>query len=184
MRNGDYLNGLIATLQNAKFAGQVREVATALREVRNHGGRLFVCGNGGSSSIASHFAQDLRKNITPAMKAFCLSDNVPFLTAVSNDDDFGKIFSDYLAVEELTRKDVLVGISCSGNSQNVIQAMYEAVKAESTVVALIGRKECQIMEQFLRYPKLVTLMGLHPDIRGQEDLLHVACHMVVGEMMQ
>ena len=183
MKNGEYLNGIIASLQRPKFAGEVREVATALREVRNHGGRLYTCGNGGSSTIASHFAQDLRKNITPGMKAFCLSDNVPFVTAVSNDDDFGKIFSDHLVVEELTKKDVLVGISCSGNSLNVIQAMYEAVKAESTIVAMVGRKECQVMEQFLRYPKLVVFMGLHPDIRGQWDLIVIGCHMVGGEMM-
>ena len=183
MKNGEYLNGLISSMQRPKFAAATREIATALKEVRNHDGRLYACGNGGSGAIASHFVQDLRKNITPGMRAFCLNDNMPFLTATANDGDFGQIFQDFLVVEQLSKKDVLVGITCSGNSMNVIQAMYEAVRQEATIVAMIGHRECQVMEQFLRYPKLVVFLGLHPDIRGQEDLIGVGCHMVVGEMM-
>ncbi len=182
LRNGEYLNGIIATLQRPKFIEAVREVSSALCAVRNHNGRVYLCGNGGSSAIASHFAQDLRKSVVPGMKAFCLSDNVSFLTATANDSDYGKVFADALVVEELGKRDALIGISCSCNSENVLQAMQEAVRADATIIAMIGHKECQVVEQFLRYDKMVFFYGLHPDIRGQEDLISIGCHMIVGEM--
>lgn len=184
MKTSEYLNGLIATLQRPKFAQAAKEVAGALREVRNHDGRVYTCGNGGSSALASHFAQDLRKNITPGMKAYCLSDSVPFLTATANDDAYGKIFSDTLIIEELQKKDALVAISCSGNSENVLEAMREAARQNATILAFTGRRESQITEQFLRYEKKIFFFGIHPVIEGEEDLLHVACHMVIREMMQ
>jgi phosphoheptose isomerase len=117
------------------------------------------------------------------MKAYCLNDNMPFITSVAGDKDFGLVFQDFVIAEDMGRKDVLVGISASGNSDNVIQAFMEAVRQETAIVAFVGQKECQIMEQFMRYDRMVTFMGLHPDRRGQEDLIGIATNMVVGEMM-
>lgn len=183
MKNGEYLNGLIGTLQKPKFMTPIREISSVLMEVRNHNGRAFVCGSGGCGSISSQFVKNLRKDITPGMKAYCLNDNVPFITSMADENEFGRAWQDMLVVEEVGRKDVLVGISASGNSENVIQAMMEAVRQESSIVAFVGRRECQVMEQFLRYDRLTVYSGLHPDPRGQEDLIAIACHMVVGEMM-
>ena len=97
-----------------------------LQEVRNNKKNVFVIGNGGSSSTASHFVCDLLKtsinNNQPRFRAQCLSDNTAVMTAWSNDVSYDDIFSEQLKnfVEE---GDILIAISCSGNSTNVIKAV-------------------------------------------------------------
>ena len=95
-----------------------------------HAGRIvFTCGNGGSASAASHLAQDLSKGTivegAPRLRAVCLCDSVPTVTAWANDDGYEHIFAEQLATMGRPG-DTLIAISGSGNSPNVVQAVYAA----------------------------------------------------------
>jgi len=103
---------------------------------------VYLCGNGGSASTASHFAVDLGRAIRsspgPRIRVVSLTDNVPWLTAVSNDDSFANCFADQLC-NHLRTGDVLVGISASGDSENVVRAFEYARGVPGTSrLALIG----------------------------------------------
>src|SRR5713226_8741580 len=104
------------------------EAVLRLLEEAYHGGhRIFIMGNGGSAATASHFALDLAKNTImpgiPRLKAISLTDHVPLITAWSNDTAYEHIFAEQLA-NLIEAGDVVIGISASGNSPNVINAMY------------------------------------------------------------
>ncbi len=111
-----------------------------LRAYRNDK-QVFVIGNGGSSSTATHMAADLAKNtIGPNMRRFriaSLSDNAAIVTALANDIGYENVFSEQLT--SLVRAgDVLIAVSASGNSPNVLNAMRYARSRSAEVVALLG----------------------------------------------
>lgn len=113
---------------------------TLLRAYRNNK-QVFVLGNGGSSSTASHMAADLAKNtIGPNMKRFrivSLNDNAAIMTALANDLGYEHIFSEQLT-NLIQAGDVLIVVSASGNSPNVLQAMRYARSRSAEVVGLLG----------------------------------------------
>ncbi len=116
-------------------------------ETYRNGGNVFSCGNGGSHCDAMHFAEELtgryRKNRRP-LGALALGDP-SHTTCVSNDYGFEYIFSRQL--EGLARKgDMLIGLSTSGNSQNVIEAFQSARKMGVRTVALLGRDGGKLRE--------------------------------------
>jgi len=111
-----------------------------LRAYRNDK-QVFVMGNGGSSSTASHMAADLAKNtIGPNMRRFrimSLSDNASIVTALANDLGYENVFAEQLT--SLVRAgDVLIAVSASGNSPNILKAMRYARSRSAEVVALLG----------------------------------------------
>lgn len=112
-----------------------------LRDARGRGATIFFCGNGGSASTASHMACDLGKNtVHPVLGRFrtiALTDNIPALTAWANDDGYHRIFVEQ-ARTLMRPGDVLVAISGSGNSINVIDAVDYALELGCHVVGLIG----------------------------------------------
>lgn len=122
-----------------------RELVVALGETLfrayRDGKQVFTLGNGGSSSTASHMAADLAKNtIGPNMKRFrivSLNDNAAIMTALANDLGYDNVF-----VEQLTNLvhagDVLIAVSASGNSPNVLKAMRYAQMRSAEVVGLLG----------------------------------------------
>lgn len=97
-------------------------------------GIIYTCGNGGSSSNASHFTQDLIKIC--GKKSICISDNIPFILATANDDDFKNIFRNYMKVF-YTDKDMLFMISGSGNSENLVRVAI-AMEGRLKTSALLG----------------------------------------------
>src|SRR5436190_5959859 len=101
---------------------------TLLRAYRNDK-QVFTIGNGGSSSTASHMAADLAKNtIGPNLKRFhvsSLSDNTSIITALANDLSYDRVFSEQL-VNVICAGDVLIVMSASGNSLNVLRAIHYA----------------------------------------------------------
>jgi D-sedoheptulose 7-phosphate isomerase len=110
---------------------------------------VFTLGNGGSASTASHMAADLAKNtIGPNMERFrilSLNDNVALVTALSNDVGYDQVFAEQLT--NLIRPgDVLISISGSGNSPNVLRAMRYARASSATNIALLGFDGGQAME--------------------------------------
>ncbi len=119
----------------------VAEVIDVLERARIERRTLFIIGNGGSAATASHMANDLQKlaskGKTPAYRAIALTDNVPLLTAWGNDEDYTAVFVRQL--EALARDgDLLIAITGSGNSPNIVRAAEWARNAGVTTIALLG----------------------------------------------
>ncbi len=120
----------------------IQEVIDALRQARLEKKRIFIFGNGGSSSTASHMVNDILKSTAcfslPRFKIICLSDNVPTLTAYANDVSYDIIFAEPLsALAE--PGDLAIAISGSGNSPNVLRAMEVAGEMELLRIGFTGR---------------------------------------------
>jgi len=104
-------------------------------------GRLYILGNGGSSATASHMVNDLgaglrRRNIIN-LDVVSLGDNSPVVTAIANDIGYDNIF--YMQMKGLIKKDdVVLAISCSGNSQNIIKAVTYAKEQGCSVIGVSG----------------------------------------------
>lgn len=119
--------------------GQAIEI---LAQARAEGRRIFVCGNGGSASTASHFATDLVKGASygrpQRFRILALTDPMPTISAYSNDISYECVF-----VEQLKNfaeaGDVVIGISSSGNSPNVLRAMEYGGSVGCRTIALTGR---------------------------------------------
>lgn len=135
-----YLERLTATIE-AMPAAELEQLSEMLYRAYTDGKQVFVLGNGGSASTASHMAADLGKNtIGPNMRRFrimSLNDNIPLLTALANDLGYEHVFSEQLQ-NLIQPGDVLIAISGSGNSPNVLRAMEYARSRSAQVAALLG----------------------------------------------
>ena len=119
----------------------IAQVVGIIQGARLNGNYIYIFGNGGSASTASHFASDLSKgtirNGKPRIKAISLTDNIPLLCAWANDTAYENIFAEQL--ENLIKPgDIAIGISGSGNSQNVINAIELAKSKGAITVGFIG----------------------------------------------
>lgn len=117
-----------------------------LMSVYEQNGTVYIIGNGGSSSIASHWANDLNKttlghkgdlNSVKRFQAICLTDNVPILTAWANDVGYEHVFSEQLR-NFMQQTDAIIAISSSGNSPNIVKAAKLAQSQFVPVIALTG----------------------------------------------
>jgi len=132
-----YLAYVQTVLQRIDTAEVGRFIATLL-DARERGATVFFIGNGGSAATASHFANDLAIGNNEYKKPFLaisLADNMPIITAIANDFGYEEIFVRQLRVLG-KRGDVLVGISGSGNSPNVVLAFEYALSAGIKTVAI------------------------------------------------
>lgn len=125
---------------------QVIDASIMISDILNEGGKVLVCGNGGSAADAQHLTGELVCRLQlkrPALAALALTTNSSILTAWGNDETFEDIFA--RQVESLGRKgDVLVAISTSGNSANVLRAAETARTSGLKVVGLTGASGGQL----------------------------------------
>jgi D-sedoheptulose 7-phosphate isomerase len=179
--SAEYRNRLSAALQSINVDAVSGAIA-ALAEARDQGRRIFVCGNGGSASTASHFACDMVKgasfNCETRFRIMALTDSLPTITAYSNDVSYDCIF-----VEQLKNfaepGDLVMAISGSGNSANVVKALEYANSIRCTTVALTGRDG----------GKLGPLATIHvnvpePHMGRIEDGHMIVCHMMAYCFME
>lgn len=135
-----YIDQVAASLRHLPRE-QLRQVASALWATYERDRTIFVCGNGGSAATASHFVCDLAKStIRPGarrVRALALTDNVPLLTAWSNDQSYADVFVEQLAAH-YREGDLIVAISGSGNSPNVLRAIEWGNQVGATTVGLSG----------------------------------------------
>lgn len=136
----DYFASVQRLLDEVPFDA-VDQVVNALVDANREGRTVFICGNGGSAATATHFACDLTKRPTipgvPRFRVIALTDNLSLMTAISNDINYDAVFAEQLL--PLVRKgDVVIGISGSGNSQNVLNAMQVAWDAGATTIGFCG----------------------------------------------
>jgi D-sedoheptulose 7-phosphate isomerase len=131
----------VTTLLTECPIDEVVEVLDILVRARERERTVFTFGNGGSAAAASHFACDLAKGtINGSRKRFrvvCLSDSIPLMTAWANDEEYADIFAEQLYAL-LEPEDVVIGISGSGNSENVIRAIELAELRGAVTVGLTG----------------------------------------------
>ena len=118
----------------------LNEIIISIIETINNNKTIYTLGNGGSSSNASHFIIDLIKmgnSINKKIKTFCISDNIPTITAISNDISYDDIFSFQLS-QFVSKYDLVFIFSGSGNSKNVINAANTAKNEGAKVVSFTG----------------------------------------------
>lgn len=149
-----------------------------LNKARDEGHYIFICGNGGSASTASHFCCDFNKGIsTEQNKKFrfvCLSDNVPSLMAYANDFGYEEVFVGPL--RNLFRKgDYVIGISGSGNSSNVIKALQYANENEGISIGITGY-DGGIVKQISQYNVHIPIK----DMQISEDLHLILDHCMMN----
>lgn len=174
---GAYLNYLQSVLRRIDTAEIGRFIETLL-DARKRGATIFFIGNGGSAATASHFANDLSigtNDYDQPFRAMSLTDNVPIITAIGNDFGYEDIFVRQLRI--LGRKgDVLVGISASGNSPNVLKAFDYALSTGIRTVAITafdGGKMKRLADEGIHAPT-------EPKEYGPAEDAHMVLDHLVG----
>lgn len=135
-----YLDSAITTIEKLPCE-EIASAIAVLTWARMNDKQVFVMGNGGSAATASHFACDLAKGTLahdrPRFRVIALTDNMPLFSALANDFGFEHVFSEQLS--SLVRGgDVVLAISGSGNSVNVVNAVKHARQAHATTIGLLG----------------------------------------------
>lgn len=140
----DYLTEILGRLDDSEIAAFIRE----LLEARERGARIYFLGNGGSAATASHFVNDISigsKSWERPFRATSLSDNAAVLTAIANDSGYERVFTDQLR-SQMHPGDLVVAISVSGNSPNVVAAVEYAKTHGARTVGLTGFDGGQLRE--------------------------------------
>lgn len=171
----DYRNQLVDTLSKIDLS-KVDQAIDLMKEARARDRHIFVCGNGGSASTASHFACDIVKgasyNREARFRIMALTDSLPTLTAYSNDVGYDCVFVEQLK-NFAQKDDVLIAISGSGNSPNVLRAVEYANSIGCKTIGMTGRDG----------GKLGPLAQLNiqvpvPHMGRIEDAHIIVCHMI------
>lgn len=151
-------------------------------EARTAGKQIFVCGNGGSGSTASHFACDIVKgasfNRERRFRMMALTDSLPTLTAYSNDVSYECVFTEQLK-NFAQAGDLVMCISGSGNSPNVLRAMEYANSIGCRTIALTGRDGGKLgpLAQ-------LNIQVAEPHMGRIEDAHMIICHMIAYRFME
>jgi len=140
----DYFDALKADIESISIA-DVKAIVGAINEAWQNDKQIFVIGNGGSAATASHFVCDLAKGTLGhkgdgkkrRFKAMSLADNLSLTTAWANDTSYDSIFSQHLA-NFVNAGDVVIAISASGNSPNIIEAVELAKECGAHTIGLCG----------------------------------------------
>jgi D-sedoheptulose 7-phosphate isomerase len=175
-----YLDGVFEIARMIK-RGQVIRVVGWLASVREHHGRLFLLGVGGSAASCSHAVSDFRKAC--GIEAYTPVDNVSELTARTNDDGWLATFEDWLRISQLRDDDVVMVLSVGGGSaevsQNIVSAVRYAKSVGAAVVGIVGEPggyTAQVADACIMIPKL------HDDLVTPfvESFHSVICHLLVA----
>jgi D-sedoheptulose 7-phosphate isomerase len=171
-----YLTELSDVIRNISRA-EVTAVADALIEAWQARAQIFIIGNGGSAATASHMMNDLNKFTLvpgqPRFRAIALTDNVPLMTAVGNDNSYADIFVEPLK-NLMEAGDTVIAISASGNSPNIIKAIEYAKANGARVIGFGGQPGGQLA-------KLADLRVIIPSDRiGQQEDGHMILDHVLS----
>jgi D-sedoheptulose 7-phosphate isomerase len=163
----------------AGYVDTIVEVANVIANAFNKGKKLLLFGNGGSATDASHFAAEFVNRFQkerPSLPAIALNTDMAVITAIANDYDFSEIFS--RQIKSLSDEgDVVIGISTSGSSANVLKAMDVAKKKKLITIAFTGLKG----DKFASKAQYAFIVPSDKTPRIQEThitLGHVLCRMV------
>lgn len=157
-------------------ADEINTVMNVMENARLSGKRIFICGNGGSASTASHLECDFNKGISYDQEIKydieCLSDNVPMMMAIANDIGYDDIFVVPLR-NKLKREDIVIGISGSGNSENVIRAFAYANELGAETIAFTGYDGGKLRK--------IAKYSIHVEVNNMQIIEDI--HLVLNHMM-
>ena len=174
-----------AILDNPEFLERIQQAADLMVESLRQGGKIHFCGNGGSAADAQHLAAELSGRFyfdRPPLNAEALHCNTSYLTAVGNDYGYDLIFSRLLR-GTAKADDVVVGISTSGNSKNILNAFEVAKEMGVKIIAMTGEaggKMKDYADVLLNAPSTDT-----PRIQESHIMIgHIVCELVETEMFK
>lgn len=151
-----------------------------LLEAYESDSNIFIFGNGGSSATASHYVVDFNKGVSIKLdkkfRLICLNDNIPSIMAIANDCGFENVFLMQLE-GRLNKGDILIAISGSGNSKNVIKAVEYAKSQGNRVLSLTGYSGGKLLE--------LSDVPIHVNINDMqvaEDVHMMLCHMIASTL--
>jgi D-sedoheptulose 7-phosphate isomerase len=159
----------------------VDKIANLLIQARLDGRRVFVFGNGGSASTASHFACDLGKGTVrpdlPRIQVLALNDAFATLTAYANDNGYENVFAEPL-ITHARRGDIAVGFSVSGNSPNIVRAMEAAQKIGLATIGFSGYAGGKLKDQVEMH------VNVPSESFGHVEDIHLALSHAICEMLK
>lgn len=168
---------LLQETMNQLPVHSIASVVETLQQARLNGRQIFILGNGGSASTATHFVCDLAKNTRqdglPNFRAIGLTDNMAIFSAYANDEGYENVFALQLA-SLINEEDVVISISASGNSANVLKAVEEAKKHKAFTIGFTGFDGGQLNS--------IVDINIHVDsgvIEHVEDIHLMLEHMIV-----
>jgi D-sedoheptulose 7-phosphate isomerase len=154
----------------------IDDVIQVLHEARLHGRQVFVIGNGGSASTASHIVCDLSKNTrvegVPPLRTLDILDNSAVLTAYANDDGYENALALHIA-SFIQRGDILIAISTSGNSPNVLRAVEAGNAAGAMTIGFTGFDGGRLQS--------LASMNIHIDSSNIEQVEDI--HLMLGHII-
>lgn len=158
----------------------VNRIMNLLLEARDNGKQIFIMGNGGSAASASHIVNDYNKGLSLGKERakrwrwFCLSDNTPTVLSLANDVEYADIFVEQLK-NFLNEDDIVIGLSGSGNSENVLRAIRYANDCGNTTVGMTAFGGGKLKEE--------AAINIHFDIFDMqiaEDLHMMLLHSMMN----
>ena len=167
------LGGLLEGFDTDAFDRIVNSILDAYHNDKT----IFIMGNGGSASTASHFACDVNKgcclDLDKKFKVICLNDNIPTMLAYANDLDYGSVFMESLK-NFFHSGDLVIGISASGDSENVLRAVRYAAEHGGKTIGLTGYsggKLGQLVD--------AVYVAESDDMQKIEDVHMIIVHMIM-----
>lgn len=177
--------GKLKAAINAIERESIEKVVKIIFKAYERNKQIFILGNGGSASTASHFACDLGKGTLANVyhknerrfRVISLTDNVATMTAFGNDLAFEDIFHQQLR-NLVENGDIVIGISASGNSPNILKALTYAKSCKATTIGLLGFKTGGKAKKLVDYD--ITIQDTH---YGRVEDIHLAlCHLITDNL--
>lgn len=172
-------------IASREIMSTVKDISKKIVYCLKNGGRILLCGNGGSAADAQHLAAEFVSKFYIEREAFCaeaLSVNTSVLTAIGNDYDYSKVFERQVEANGKSG-DILIGITTSGNSKNVINAMSVAKKIGLETISFTGNRA----EKLKTVSDIILNIPSDDTPRIQEGhivLGHIICELVENEMVE
>ena len=177
-----YVKYLSELLSNIGFE-DIEKVIKLFQDARNNGKTIFFAGNGGSAATCSHFSEDLSLgafiNGKKPFKTISLTDNSPYVTALGNDIGYDDIFVGQLRCL-MNKGDIVVGISGSGNSPNLVKTMEYANAHGGITVGLLGFDGGKMKDLCKYYIHVKTKKGIYAPV---EDIHLILAHIISTYLM-
>ncbi len=170
-------------LENDDILKNILETSQACIKAYKNNNKILIAGNGGSAADAQHIAGELVSRFyfdRPGLAAFALTTDTSILTAIGNDYGYEKLFSRQIQANGCSG-DVFIGISTSGNSKNIIEALTECKKKKIITIGLTGDKDCEmdkLCDICIKIPSTST-----PRIQESHIVVgHIICAIIEEEI--
>ncbi len=170
-------------MENSILLENIEKLTNQIIECFNKDGKLVICGNGGSASDALHFAGEIIGKFQKESKPWpvvVLNADIATMTAIANDLGYHNIFARQ-AEAHLTSKDMFIGISTSGNSENVYRAVLSALQIGSKTAAFLGNDGGRI-GSLVDYPIIIPCNITARIQESHITIIHIICEIIENEL--